>query len=334
MTKKILVTGGLGYIGSHTVLDLIENGLTPVILDDLSNANLKILENLELLSGSKITFYLGNFSDTRLLQKIFTEHQIDSIIHFAAYKSVPESIQHPLKYYQNNIDGLKQLLNFLSMRKIKSFIFSSSAAIYSRLNCFPVTEQGMLSYENPYAFSKLCGEWLLNDFIKSNPNVCIGILRYFNPLGNHSSGLIGDFITKKNTNIMPMILRSLRDNSVFRIFGDEHETPDGSPVRDYIHVMDLANSHSILHQFLINNNGIYTFNVGLGYGISVKKLIESFQSNNNVDLKIEVTSKREGDLPECYAANKNISEQLGWSPNYDLNTMCLDAYKFFKVNYQ
>jgi UDP-glucose 4-epimerase len=333
MTNQILVTGGLGYIGSHTVIDLIDKGYCPIIIDNCSNSNLDVLNKLEQISQKKIEFYNAGFSDQKFLNLIFKKYEINSIIHFAAFKSVPESVQNPLKYYTNNIDNLKALLNFVKDKKIKSFVFSSSAAIYSEENQFPVNENGILGYQNPYAFTKLCGEWLIKNFFSYYKDVNVGILRYFNPLGNHGSGLIGDPLLETSTNVMPLILKSILTKSNFRIYGGDYDTFDGTPVRDYIHVEDLADAHSKVYEFLKTNQGIYTFNVGLGLGISVGQLINKFEKINNISLNAKIEDRRVGDLPICFADNRSIISKLAWEPKHNLDQMCRDAFEFFKNNY-
>jgi len=333
MNDQILVTGGLGYIGSHTVLDLVAKGNEPIIIDDCSNSNIEALHKLEHITGKKVQFYNADFADLTSLDMIFKNHQINSVIHFAALKSVPDSIKDPLIYYANNIHNLKILAEYIKEKQIKSFVFSSSASIYSKTNNFPVNESGILSYENPYAFTKLCGEWLIKELFSNSQKINVGILRYFNPIGNHSSGLIGDELTESSSNIMPLIFKSIRNKTNFKIFGSDYETVDGSPVRDYIHVSDLAESHSLMCEFLKSNQGIHTFNVGLGLGVSVKQLVNKFEEVTDLSLNAKVEDRREGDLPICYADNSAIVSKLGWKPKYDLGQMCLDSFEFFKKSY-
>lgn len=333
MNEQVLVTGGLGYIGSHTVLDLVDKGYDPIILDNCSNSSLDVHSKLEQITKKKIKFYNADFSDLAALDLIFKNHDINSIIHFAALKSVPDSIQNPLKYYVNNIDNLKVFVDFIKEIRIKSFIFSSSASVYCKSNKFPVDETGIVGFENPYAFTKLCGEWLIKESFSNSKNINVGLLRYFNPIGNHSSGLIGDKFTDSSSNIMPLIFKSILKKTNFEIFGGNYDTFDGTPVRDYIHVTDLAESHSLMCDFLKDNQGIYTFNVGLGLGISVKQLVEKFEEVNGVSLNAKIKDRRKGDLPVCYAENNAIVTKVGWKPRFGINQMCCDSFKFFKKYY-
>lgn len=327
--RNVLLTGGLGYIGSHTVLSLIEQGHAPIIIDNLSNSNLHTLKALHDLSKVDIPFYQIDILNTQAVEEVFQGHDIQTVIHFAALKSVPDSIKQPLNYYQNNIDGLRSLLTVVKKHQIQSFIFSSSAAIYDAANAFPLSEEATLGYTNPYAFTKLCGEWMLNDFFLNHPNVQIAKLRYFNPLGNHPSGLIGDPGSTKATNIMPMIYKCLANQQPFEIYGNDYKTEDGSALRDYIHVQDLADAHTLMLNYLENSPGIHTFNVGLGHAISVKQLIKTFQQVNSVELDVKLSPPREGDLPVCFANAIKIMTHTRWNPKHDLSQMCRDAFTYY-----
>jgi UDP-glucose 4-epimerase len=332
--SNILITGGLGYIGSHTALDLLINTNDNIVIaDNCCNSDFLILNKIKKISQKKVSFYNVNIGDYKSMLKIFKTEKIDSVIHFAALKSVSDSIKQPFFYYENNITALMTLLNVARQCDVNKFIFSSSATVYSSMNKFPVDEQGILGYINPYAQTKLIGEdILLREHQQSGMN--IGILRYFNPLGNESSGQLGDRLTLTSTNLMPMLYRALQQKKSFFVFGNDYPTPDKSAVRDYIHVKDLASAHRSMLNHLNKYNGKYIFNVGLGKGISVLDLVNTFINVNKVNISIKYQDPRAGDLPICFANAKKIKTQLCWKPVHDLDDMCRDAYVFFKNHYQ
>ncbi len=332
--KNVLLTGGLGYIGSHIALALIERGYNPVIVDNLYNSSQSTLNTLQKLTNTVIPFFKIDVSDCKSMEEILSDNNIHDVIHLAAFKSVPESIQMPQKYFENNVNGLKNLLKTVKKCKVKNFVFSSSAAIYDSTNNFPVDEQGILGYTNPYAFTKCCGEWMLSEFYRSNQQINIANLRYFNPIGNCEGGQLGDHYKKNSTNIVPTIYKCILNEKPFEIFGDKYMTPDGSAIRDYIHVQDLGDVHAIMLDYIDNNIGNHVFNVGLGQGISVKELITTFQSVNNIRFDVKISDPRIGDLPICFANADKLKRSLNWTPKYDLKKMCADAYKFFTINEQ
>lgn len=334
MTAKILITGGLGYIGSHTTLDFLTNtDHQVVIVDNCSNSDLSTLKKIQVISKQNVSFYEASVGDYDQILQIMKSENIDAVIHFAAAKSVAQSLQQPHFYYENNVSSLMTLLNAARSCNVKHFIFSSSATVYSETNQFPVDEDGVLGYINPYGQTKLTGEdILLREHHQSALN--IGILRYFNPIGNELTGQLGDRLTSSATNIMPMLYRALQQNKPFFIFGDDYPTEDGTAIRDYIHVNDLASAHRNVLNYLYNEPGSHIFNVGLGKGISVLDLVNSFNRVNHVDIEIKYQQRRAGDLSICYADTKKIKTHLGWQAKYNLDDMCRDAFTFFKNHYQ
>jgi UDP-glucose 4-epimerase len=332
MKSNILVTGGLGYIGSHTVVRLVEHGFNVVIVDNLINSNINTLDFLNLLTNKALSFYRLDISDTDGLKKIIAEESIDSVIHFAGLKSVEDSINYPNQYYQSNVIGMLSLLSAIKENNITNFIFSSSATVYSDDNNFPVTEKGILGYKNPYAQTKLISEDILNRF-HSQTSINVSILRYFNPIGNIDSGELGDKLTQNSANIMPMIFKSILDNIPFKIYGSDYCTEDGTAIRDYIHVDDLAMAHYETLKFMKKNNGIYTFNIGTGEGVSVLHLLKTFSSVNKVHLPFSFHDRRKGDIGISFANVDKIKNIVGWSHKKNLEDMCVDAYFFLKKNY-
>ena len=328
----VLVTGGLGYIGSHTALDLLKKDYHVVILDNLSNSQRGIKENIEQLAERSVTFVEGSVGDQGVVQKILSDFDIQHVIHFAASKSVPESIKSPDLYYDNNVVNLIKLLDKLKASKVKSFVFSSSASLYDEDNHFPVSEDADINYTNPYAHSKLVGEGLIRQFAENVMDLNVAILRYFNPLGNHPSGVLGDPLTDKASNIMPMIYKSMKHDQAFHIYGHDYDTTDGAPIRDYIHVLDLAEAHEKSLQFLAQKGGVHVLNIGLGEGVSVKQLLQTYQSENNIQLQVIDSDRRKGDLPTCFAKNDVMKQMLNWQPQFTLQDMCRDAHQYFIEN--
>ena len=334
MTSNILITGGLGYIGSHTALDLLINTNDHiVIVDNCSNSILSSLQKIQDISKREISFYKADVGDYDLMSEIIKNENIEGVIHFAAAKSVGNSFNKPDYYYENNVSSLMTLINVALRYHVKYFIFSSSATVYSESNQFPVDENGKLGYINPYGQTKLIGEdVLVREHHQSGIN--IGILRYFNPLGNESKGQLGDPLTPTATNIMPMLYKALQRDDPFFIFGDDYPTEDGTAVRDYIHVNDLASAHRAMLNHLHNQPGCHILNVGLGKGISVLDLISTFNRVNDVKVKIRHQQRRPGDLAICFADTKKIKTELNWQPKHDLGDMCRDAFTFFNNYYR
>ena len=328
---KVLVTGGIGYIGSHTVVELIKNGHDVIIIDNLSNSKEEVHGKLEEITGKNIPFYIGDVCDKDLLKKIFSEEKIDSVIHFAGYKAVGESVIKPLKYYRNNIDSTLSLLEVMDEFKVYNLVFSSSATVYGKPKTLPIDEESALSTTNPYGTTKLFIEYILNDMYISNPKWNITILRYFNPIGSSKTGLIGENPNDIPNNLMPYIVKvASGELECLNIFGDDYDTVDGTGVRDYIHVVDLANGHVLS----LNNkeSGVHIYNLGTGQGTSVLELVKTFEKVNNVKVNYKIVNRRPGDIDACYASISKAEKELGFKPRYDINDMCLDAYNFIKKN--
>lgn len=328
---KVLVTGGLGYIGSHTVIELIENGMDVVIIDNLSNSKEEVHDKLEMITKKKIPFYLGDVCDKNILKKIFIEERIDAVIHFAGYKAVGESVANPLKYYRNNLDSTLTLLEVMEEFEVYNLVFSSSATVYGKPKTLPIKEDFDLSTTNPYGTTKLFIEHILNDMYIANNKWNITILRYFNPIGASKTGLIGEDPNDIPNNLMPYIVKvAFGELECLSIFGNDYDTKDGTGVRDYIHVVDLAKGHVLA---LINKeSGIKVYNLGTGCGTSVLELVNTFEEVNNIKVNYQITERRPGDIDACFASIEKAQKELGFKPEYDIKDMCLDSYNFIKKN--
>lgn len=327
----ILVTGGLGYIGSHTVVELLDNNYDVVIIDNLSNSKIETLDKLKKITGKDILFYQGDVCDKELLRKIFKDNKIDGVIHFAGYKAVGESVSKPLKYYRNNIDSTLSLLEVMEEYNCLNIIFSSSATVYGKPNSLPIYEDFPLSTTNPYGSTKLFIEYILKDLYTSNNDWNITILRYFNPIGAHKSGLIGEDPKDIPNNLMPYIVKvATGELPVLNIFGDDYDTIDGTGVRDYIHVVDLAHGHVLA---LNNKNtGVKIYNLGTGKGTSVLELVNAFEKVNNIKINKKIAPRRPGDIDACFASCDKAMNELGFKAERNIDEMCLDAYNFVKKN--
>lgn len=328
---KVLVTGGLGYIGSHTVIELLNSNMDVVIIDNLSNSKEEVHNKLEMITGKKIPFYLGDVCDKDLLKKIFINEQIDAVIHFAGYKAVGESVSLPLKYYRNNIDSTLSLLEVMEEFGVYNLVFSSSATVYGNPKSLPIKEDFPLSTTNPYGTTKLFIEHILNDVYVSNNKWNITILRYFNPIGASKTGLIGEDPNGIPNNLMPYIVKvAVGELECLNIFGDDYNTIDGTGVRDYIHVIDLARGHVLS----LNNteSGVHIYNLGTGNGTSVLELVNTFEKVNNIKVNRKIVERRPGDVDACYASIEKASKELGFKPEYNISDMCQDAYNFIKKN--
>ena len=327
----ILVTGGLGYIGSHTVIELINNGYEVVIVDNLSNSKIEVLDKLKKITGKDIKLYIKDVCDKEALKEIFKENKIDAVIHFAGYKAVGESVEKPLMYYRNNIDSTLTLLEVMEEYSCYNIIFSSSATVYGKPKSLPIYEDFPLSTTNPYGTTKLFIENILNDLYVSNNKWNITILRYFNPIGAHESGLIGEDPNGIPNNLMPYIVKvAVGELDHLSVFGNDYDTIDGTGVRDYIHVVDLARGHVLA---LNNkNNGLKIYNLGTGHGTSVLELVKTFEDVNDIKVKYEITKRRPGDIDACYASCDKAFKELGFKTEYDIKKMCHDAYNFIKKN--
>ena len=331
---NVLVTGGAGYIGSHTCVELLQAGHRPVVIDDLSNSNPKSLERVTQVTGEPIPFYEGNVRDEALLERIFSEHDIGCAIHFAGYKAVGESVAKPLEYYENNLCATMTLCRVMARRGVKKLIFSSSATVYSGDNEMPLRETSKTgNCTNPYGWTKYMGEQILRDVAKADPQWAIALLRYFNPVGAHSSGLIGEHPYGIPNNLMPYISQTAvgkRDH--LNVFGNDYPTPDGTGVRDYIHVVDLARGHVKAMEYLNDHPGESVFNLGTGNGYSVLDMVHAFESANDLRVPYEIAPRRPGDLAVCYADPTKSREQLGWQAQFDQVDMCRDSWNWQKNN--
>lgn len=330
---KILVTGGLGYIGSHTVLELIAAGYEPVIIDSLANSNETCLHRISKLSGKKIPWYKCDVRDRENLREIFKKEKISGVIHFAALKAVGESVEKPLMYYENNVYGSIVLLEEMERANVKKFVFSSSATVYGDPASLPIKEGFPTSPTNPYGRTKLMVEEIGRDIARQNKDWKIVNLRYFNPVGAHPSGEIGEDPAGFPNNLMPYISQvAVGKLDELRVFGNDWSTKDGTGVRDYIHVVDLAKGHIKALQFLESNNGEFTFNLGTGTGYSVLEMIKAFEQVSNRNIPYKVVNRRSGDIASCYADPQLAAERLGWKAELGLKQMCEDAWRWQSNN--
>lgn len=328
---KVLVTGGLGYIGSHTVIELIENGMDVIIIDNLSNSKEEVHERLEEITKKNIPLYIGDVCDKDLLRKIFIDEGIDYVIHFAGFKAVGESVMNPLKYYRNNIDSTLSLLEIMNEFSVYNLVFSSSATVYGKPASLPINEDFPLSTTNPYGTTKLFIEHILNDMYISNPRWNITILRYFNPIGASKTGLIGEDPNDIPNNLMPYIVKvASGELECLSIFGNDYDTVDGTGVRDYIHVVDLAKGHVL--SLKNKESGVHIYNLGTGHGTSVLELVKTFEKVNGIKVNYKIVERRPGDIDACFASISKAEKEIGFKPIYDIKDMCLDAYNFIKKN--
>lgn len=332
---KILVTGGCGYIGSHTTVELLNNNYEVVILDNLSNSKREVLDKIKKLTNKDVTFYEGNMIDESLLDKIFTENKIDAVIDFAAYKAVGESVKKPVEYYINNVSTVLELIKTMKKYDVKKIVFSSSATVYGDPESVPITEESKTGgTTNPYGTSKLMVERILKDLYNSDNEWDICILRYFNPIGAHESGLIGESPNGIPANLMPYIAKvASGELECLSVFGNDYNTPDGTGVRDYIHVVDLAIGHiKALEKLQKEGKGLFIYNLGTGTGYSVLDMIASFEKANNIKINYKIVERRPGDIAECYADPKKAREELGFVATRTLEDMCRDSWNFEKNN--
>ena len=330
---NILVTGGTGYIGSHTCVELLNNGYDVTIIDNFSNSKREVIEKIKKITGKDFKFYEGDVTDKKLLSKIFSENKIDAVIHFAGFKAVGESVLKPLMYYHNNLESTINLLEVMSEYGVKKIAFSSSATVYGKPEKLPIKEDFPLSTTNPYGTTKLMIEMILNDLYKSDNEWSIAILRYFNPIGAHESGLIGENPNDTPNNLMPYIVKvATRELDHLNIFGNDYDTPDGTGVRDYIHVVDLAKGHIKAIEKVLKEQGCDTYNLGTGIGYSVLDIVNTFERVNGVKIPYEITKRRPGDIDACYADPTKAYNLLGFKATKNLDDMCRDAYNFVKKN--
>ena len=326
---KVLLTGSCGYIGSHTLVELLDRGYEVVGIDNFSNSKREVIDNIKKITGKDFVFYEGDVCDKTILEKIFNENKIDIVIHFAGYKAVGESTLKPLMYYRNNIDSTLSLLEVMDEYNCQNFIFSSSATVYGKPHTLPIKENFPLSTTNPYGTTKLTIEYILKDLYKSNNDWNIVILRYFNPVGAHKSGLIGENPNGIPNNLMPYIVKvANKEYDHLNVFGNDYDTPDGTGVRDYIHVVDLAVGHIKAIDDILNNCGLDIFNLGTGNGYSVLDIVNSFEKVNNVEVPYEIKPRRDGDIDACYADPTYAYEKLGFKASHSLDDMCKDSYNY------
>lgn len=318
----ILVTGGAGYIGSHTCVQLLESEHEIVVVDDFSNSNEESIINIKKISGKDFKFYNYDITNMNLVEEIFQTENIDAVIHFAGYKAVGESVENPIKYYENNIISTLNLIKAMDKRGIRNFIFSSSATVYGNPETLPIREDAKLSATNPYGRTKLMIEEILKDTYISNKDWNITLLRYFNPIGGHPSGLISDNPNGIPNNLMPYIVRVFEGKlEKLNVFGDDYNTKDGTGVRDYIHVMDLADGHVSAIDSM-KDSGVHIFNLGTGTGYTVLEVIKAFEETNKTKIPYQIGKRRAGDIDACYADPSKAKKELGWAAKKGLEEMC------------
>ena len=330
---SVLVTGGAGYIGSHTVVELLKNNREVIIVDNFSNSKPEMLEKIKKITNKDFKFYEMDYADKEKMDKVFTENNIEAVIHFAGYKAVGESVEKPIEYYTNNVTGTLSLLNIMKNHNVKTIIFSSSATVYGDPEVVPLTEMCKIGgTTNPYGSSKLFIEQILKDVYKSDNTWDVCILRYFNPIGSHESGIIGEEPQGRPNNLMPYIVRvASGELEELSIFGNDYNTPDGTGVRDYIHVVDLAKGHiKALEKLEKEKSGIYIYNLGTGKGYSVLDMVHAFEKTTGQKIKYKITERRAGDIATCYADATKAKEELNWVAEKTLEDMCRDSWNYIK----
>lgn len=326
---KILVTGGTGYIASHTAVELLESNYEIILLDNLSNSKKEVVDKIKTITNKNFKFYEGDCANKNILTKIFNENKIDAVMHFAGFKAVGESVKNPLKYYNNNLISTITLLEVMNEYNCKKLVFSSSATVYGNPKKLPIKESFPLSTTNPYGTTKLMIENILNDVAKADSVWSIAILRYFNPIGAHKSALIGEDPNDTPNNLMPYIVKvATKKLEYLNIFGNDYNTKDGTGVRDYIHVVDLAKGHIKALELINKQKGIDTYNLGTGKGYSVLEIVNTFMKVNNINIKYKIVDRRPGDIDACYADPSYAKEKLDWEASLDIDDMCKDAYNF------
>ena len=326
---KILVSGGTGYIGSHTCVELIEAGCEVVVFDNLYNSKEESLDKVKEITGVRPKFYKADMTKKEELRPIFEENKFDAVIHFAGLKAVGESVAKPLEYYENNLGGTFNLIEMMREYGCKSIIFSSSATVYGVPKTVPITEDFPLSATNPYGRTKLMLEEILSDIAVADPEWSVVLLRYFNPIGAHESGLIGESPNGIPNNLMPYIMQvAVGKLPELGVFGNDYDTPDGTGVRDYIHVSDLAKGHVAALPKATKEKGVHIYNLGTGNGYSVLDIVKAFEAANGVKVPYSIKPRRPGDVAQCYANPKKAFDELGWEAQYDLERMCKDSWRF------
>lgn len=333
MCMAILVIGGAGYIGSHTVVELLNENKEVIVVDNFSNSKPEMLGKIKKITNKDFKFYELDYSNKEKMDKVFAENKIDSVIHFAGYKTVGESVEKPIEYYTNNVSGTLNLLDVMRKHNVKTIIFSSSATVYGDPEIVPLTEMCKIGgTTNPYGSSKLFIEQILKDVYKSDNTWDICILRYFNPIGSHESGIIGEEPQGRPNNLMPYIVRvASGELEELSIFGNDYNTPDGTGVRDYIHVVDLAKGHiKALEKLEKEKSGIYIYNLGTGKGYSVLDMVHAFEKTTGQKIKYKITERRAGDIATCYADATKAKEELNWVAEKTLEDMCRDSWNYIK----
>lgn len=325
----ILVTGGAGYIGSHTCVQLIKAGYDVVVADNLYNSKLEAIRRVEQITGTEITFYETDICDRDAVHEIFKNEDIEAVIHFAGYKAVGESVAKPLDYYYNNLMSTIVLLQIMKEYGVRNFVFSSSATVYGNPHTVPIKEDFPRSVTNPYGQTKLMIEYILSDVHRADPSMNIAVLRYFNPVGAHESGLIGEDPNDIPNNLVPYITQvAIGKLEKLRVFGDDYDTKDGTGVRDFIHVLDLADGHIAALKKLKEDCGLVVYNLGTGVGYSVLDMVHAFEKVVGKPIPYEITERRPGDIAECYADPTKAKEELGWEAKYTLEKMCRDSWNW------
>ena len=329
----ILITGGAGYIGSHTAIELLNNNREIIIVDNFSNSKKEVLEKIKQITNKNFKYYEIDYKDEDKLNKIFKENKIEAVMNFAGFKAVGESVQKPLEYYENNISGAITLLKVMKKHNVKKFIFSSSATVYGNPEKVPITEDSKTGgTTNPYGTTKLFIEQILKDLYKSDNSWDIAILRYFNPVGSHESGLIGEEPNGIPNNLMPYIVRVAKGQlKELSIFGNDYDTKDGTGVRDYIHVVDLAQGHiKALEKLEKENQGLYIYNLGTGKGYSVLDMVKAFEKATGQKVQYKITERRAGDIAICYSDPTKAKQELNWIATKTLEDMCRDSWKYIQ----
>lgn len=328
----ILVTGGTGFIGSHTVVELQKIGYEVVIVDNLVNSKVETLDNIAKITGIRPKFYENDVCDKEALRKIFSENDIDAVIHFAGLKAVGESVAKPLEYYSNNIIGTLDLVEVMREFGCHRIVFSSSATVYGMNNVAPYTEDMPTSATNPYGQTKFMQEIMLSDIAHADPEFSVALLRYFNPIGAHESGLLGEDPNGIPNNLMPYICKVASGKlPCLSVFGNDYDTPDGTGVRDYIHVVDLAGGHLSALRYLESHKGVLTVNLGTGKGTSVLELVAAFEKASGVKVNYKIADRRPGDIATCYASTAKAKELLGWEATHNIDDMCADSWHFIET---
>jgi len=332
--KKILITGGAGYIGSHTCVELLNAGHDLVVVDNLSNSKFEALARVQRITGRALTFYQLDVRDKQALREVFALYDVEAVIHFAGLKAVGESVQHPLRYYDHNVGGAVALCEVMTEFSVNSLVFSSSATVYGEPDVMPISEDFPVGgTTNPYGASKLMIENILHDLQASDPAWRIAVLRYFNPVGAHASGLIGEDPNGIPNNLMPYIAQvAVGRRDYLSIFGGDYATPDGTGVRDYIHVVDLAKGHLAALDYLSKKPGLLTVNLGTGEGLSVLDMVNAFQNASGIEIPCQIVERRAGDIACCYADPTLAAEKLGWRAELGVEAMCDDAWRWQSMN--